>query len=194
MVITDAFCFCVISLLVFLVSSRRPWISLASWQRQCLWQWRSYTVALTPPLLQEGSMSLWCDSLMDRSSVPLFTSASASWVCCAPRRKLLVFFSVSFNSLNYSSITVLSLCYWSFIDTCVCYSILGGHWDKWRIRQPAYEAGWQWRSFFCGGNWKHGGKMTNIWFPLASSYYHFFFNSLPLHQFGVVCYLLFITP
>lgn len=44
----------------------------------------------------------------------------------------------------------------------MCSLFLGGHWDKWRICQSAYEAGWQWRSFFCGGNWKHGGEMTNI--------------------------------
>lgn len=96
----------------FFFSSPRPWISWASWQRQSLWQWRSCTVALTPLLLQEESMSSWCDNLMDRSSVPLFTSASASWVCCAPRRKLLVFFSVSVNSLTYSSLSLLLVLSW----------------------------------------------------------------------------------
>lgn len=91
-VVTSCFC-----LFVF---SPKPWILWASWQRQCLWQWRSCTVALTPPPSPEGSMSLWCDSPMDHSSVPPFTFALASWGCCDLRRRLYVF-PVLFDSLLF---------------------------------------------------------------------------------------------
>lgn len=78
--------------------------------------------------------------------------------------------------------------------------ILGGYWDKWRISWPAHEAGWQWRSFFCGGKWKHGGKMTNIWCPLALHIIHFLNSLVTLHQFEqsatliYLCKLFFLSP
>lgn len=185
--VSSHFLFC------FFVSSPRPWISWASWQRRCLWRWRSYTVALTPPLLQVESMSSWCDSLMDRSSVPLFTSASASWVCCAPRRKLSVF------SLSHLILWTTILLHFSLLLVILWYIrvslISGGHWDKWRISRPAYEAGRQWRSFFCGRKWKHGGKMAIGFFILSifSILWHFI-SLLSLSHHSKLLFFIPLSP
>lgn len=112
------------------------------------------------------------------------------------KEKIVSVFSVSFNSLNYNSATLLSFSLLLVILWYIRVSLIsGGHWDKWRISRPAYEAGRQWRSFFCGRKWKHGGKMAIGFFILSifSILWHFI-SLLSLSHHSKLLFFIPLSP
>ena len=74
-------------IILYCVSSYRPWTMWASWRVRCLCRSRSCTGALTPPPCLGASTSLWCSSLTAPLSAPPSTSVSARWECFGRARK-----------------------------------------------------------------------------------------------------------